>query len=403
VAADGLWLMYTSGAASHVRSRFDPLLEGWRIVSGINTTRLLVILLIVLVSLVLASFALWIVSHFVTELLLLFLAAVLASLLSPAVGRVQRRLGAPRPLAILAVYLGIGVVAFVLVLLFLSPVVEQARLLQARLPGLVHEFNVRSAEFEATLRRRGVALPAPNVASGAASVAGGSGSAVLGSVVGVAASIGTTILDGVLVLVMSFYLLNDRHGGRAFMRALPAPYATGAAFAVSNAGAIIGRYVRAQILVAATVAVLGGGGAAVLGVQYAPLIGIVAFLAESIPVLGPIIATVPAVGIALLESPWRALAVLAWFVVVQQLEQNVIMPRLSGHAVGIHPVAAIMAVLIGFDVGSVWGALFAVPVLGFLVALAREVWRVYAPILGILPAPVREPVREQEPVAGRSG
>jgi len=386
---------------------FDPLLEGWRIVSGINTTRLLVILLIVLVALVLAAFALWIVSHFVNELLLLFLAAVLASLLSPAVGRVQQRLGAPRPLAIVAVYLGVVVVAFVLLLLFLSPVVEQARLLEARLPGFVHEFNVRSTAIEATLRRRGVVLPALNVASGAAGVAGvagGSGPAVLRSVVDVAASIWTTILDGVLVLVMSFYLLNDRRGGRAFMGALPAPYATGVAFAVSNAGAIIGRYVRAQILVAATVAVLGGGGAAVLGVQYAPLIGIVAFLAESIPVLGPIIATVPAVGIALLESPWRALAVLAWFIVVQQLEQNVIMPRLSGHAVGVHPVAAIMAVLIGFDVGSVWGALFAVPVLGFFVALAREVWRVYAPILGILPTPpVREPVREQEPVAGRPG
>ena len=180
------------------------------------------------------------------------------------------------------------------------------------------------------------------------------------------------------MLVITFYLINDRDTiGHVLSGIVPQKYAPGATFAARSAGRIIGRYVRAQLAVAAMVGFLGGGGAAVLGVQYAPLIGIFAFLAESIPVLGPIMATIPAVVIALLESPWKAVAVLIWFLIVQQLEQNVIMPRLSGHAVGIHPVAAIMAVLIGFQLGSVWGALFAVPILGYVVALAREAWRVY--------------------------
>ncbi len=346
--------------------------------AAINWTRLLVILLTILVALALVSFAAWIVSHFIADLLLLFLAVILAYLFAPVVDAVQRRARLPRPLCILLVYLVAGACVLGVGFLFAPAVVDQARTLQARLPALLQSVGVRSADVERALRAHGVALPVGAVAGNATGAIGNVGSGLIAGVLTLAASLGTALLDTALVLVMTFYLINDRHTMSANVaRIVPARYAAGVTFAVRSAGGIIGRYVRAQLLVALMVGLLGGGGAAVLGVQYAPLIGIFAFVAESIPVLGPIIATVPAVLIALVESPWKALAVLAWFIVVQQLEQNVIMPRISGHAVGIHPVAAIMAVLIGFSLGGVWGALFAVPLLGFAYALVREVYRVY--------------------------
>ncbi len=349
--------------------------------AAINWTRLLVILLTILVALVLVSFAAWIVLHFIGELLLLFMAAILAYLLAPVVEAVRRRVRLPRPLCILLVYLALGACLLGVGFLFAPVVVGQARALQTRLPSLLQALGVRSADLERALRAHGVALPLGNVAGNATGAIGNAGPGLIGNALTFAASLGTTLLDTVLVLVMSFYLINDHRGiGRNLAGIVPPRYAAGTLFATRSAGRIIGRYVRAQILVALMVGLLGGGGAAALGVQYAPLIGIFAFFAESIPVLGPIIATVPAVLIALVESPWKALAVLAWFVVVQQLEQNLIMPRLSGHAVGIHPIAAIMAVLIGFSLGSVWGALFAVPLLGFAYALAREVYRVYVTV-----------------------
>ncbi len=346
--------------------------------AAINWTRLLVILLTILVALVLVSFVAWIVSHVIGDLLLLFVAAILAYLLAPVVATARRRTRWPRPLCILLVYLVFGACLLAVGFLFAPVAVGQAHALQARLPALLRTLGVRSADLEKTLRLHGIALPLGNVAGNATGAIGSVGPGLIGDALTVAASLGTALLDIVLVLVMTFYLLNDHHSiGRNLTAIVPPRYAGGALFVTRSAGRIIGRYVRAQILVALMVGLLGGGGAAVLGVQYAPLIGIFAFFAESIPVLGPIIATVPAVLIALVESPWKALAVLAWFIVVQQLEQNVIMPRLSGHAVGIHPVAAIMAVLIGFSLGSVWGALFAVPLLGFAYALAREAYRVY--------------------------
>lgn len=341
----------------------------------INWTRMLTILLTVLVAVVLIAVALWVVSHFVGDVLILFIAAIVAYLLTPIVGALQAR-GLSRPLAISLVYVVLVGVLVGLGFLLAPSISEQAQQLQVHLPGLVRDLGKRSASLTEFLHAHGVTLPANN----ASGVINDAGPGVLGGVLNLAASLWTVLFDGGLVLVIAFYLLNDSKTIIRFLESLaPRRYAAASAFAMESAGRIVGRYVRAQILVAATVGVLGGLGAALLGVEYAPLIGIFAFFAESIPVLGPIIASVPAILIASLQTPWpwRALAVAVWFFVLQQLEQNVIMPRLSGHAVGIHPVAAIMSILIGFSVASVWGALFAVPLLGFAVALVREGVRAY--------------------------
>ena len=119
------------------------------------------------------------------------------------------------------------------------------------------------------------------------------------------------------------------------------------------------------------------GGAAVLGVQYAPLIGIFAFVAESIPVLGPIIATVPAVLIAVVESPWKALAVLAWFIVVQQLETERDHAAHLGACGGHPPRRGDHGGVDRFQPRRSVGRTLRLPLLGFAYALVREVYRVY--------------------------
>ncbi len=364
----------------------------------INWTRTLTILLTVLVAVVLIAVALWVVSHFIADVLILFIAAIVAYLLTPIVGALQGR-GVSRPLAISLVYIVLVGVIVSLGFVLAPSITEQARLLQAHLPGLLRDLGKRSASLTQFLHAHGVTLTLPT--SNASGVISDAGPGVLGGVLNLAASLWTVLFDGGLVLVIAFYLLNDSKTIIRFLEGLaPRRYAAAWGFAMKSAGLIVGRYVRAQIVVAATVGVLGGMGAALLGVEYAPLIGIFAFFAESIPVLGPIIASVPAILIAALQTPWpwRALGVVVWFFVLQQLEQNVIMPRLSGHAVGIHPVAAIMSILIGFSVASVWGALFAVPLLGFAVALVREGVRAYrASALDMTLSPLDDEGEREEP------
>ncbi len=82
--------------------------------------------------------------------------------------------------------------------------------------------------------------------------------------------------------------------------------------------------------------------------------------------LGPILSALPALAVAAFLPFPTILWVLLFFVIVQQIESNVLAPRITGHAVGLHPVGAILALLAGLELGGILGALFAVPIVGFL-------------------------------------
>ena len=131
-------------------------------------------------------------------------------------------------------------------------------------------------------------------------------------------------------------------------------------------------------MVALSLGVLVTIALSILGLPYAVLLGAFAGIVELIPMLGPFIGAVPAVLVASTQPfptvLWTAIA----FVVIQQIESNVLVPRLTGNAVGLHPLAAMLALLAGFEVGGVIGALFAVPTIGLvwvLVSTAVLAWR----------------------------
>jgi len=95
------------------------------------------------------------------------------------------------------------------------------------------------------------------------------------------------------------------------------------------------------------------------------VIGLLAFLFEFIPMLGPVLGMIPAVIIALFQQPFPlTLWVIVYFIILQQVESNFIVPRVSGHAVGLHPLAALMSLIIGLDLGGIGGALLSVPLAG---------------------------------------
>lgn len=211
----------------------------------------------------------------------------------------------------------------------------------------------------------------------------------LGSAVGKLRSQGTTILDNavtiltgtvnvvfdlIIIIIMSLYMLADgpRFIGWA-MGIIPEKNREQAWFFVDSLSRVLGGYVRGQLIVAITIGLLAGIGCYAIGVPYALLLGIFAFLAESVPVMGPVLASIPAIIVsAFTVSILRTAIVIGWFVVIQQIEQNVVGPRITGRAVGIHPVAAMIAVIIGLEIGGIWGAFLAVPVTGVLFVLASE-------------------------------
>jgi predicted PurR-regulated permease PerM len=221
------------------------------------------------------------------------------------------------------------------------------------------------------------------------------GTLILDNAITILSKTATILLDMTLILIISFFLLND--GGRLMRQGIalvPANYREQVWFFISSLDKVVGGYIRGQLFLSLLAGILGGGGAALLGVPYPLLIGIVTFLLQSIPVIGPMVAIVPAVAISLFFMPLLTTVVLAaWFVVFQQIVTNVLGPRIMGMAVGIHPLEALLAVLVGFPLGGFLGAFLAVPVAGIVHILLREAYAYF--VLGRSLPTATVPIREE--------
>ena len=197
-----------------------------------------------------------------------------------------------------------------------------------------------------------------------------------------------------LTLVIAFYLLLDGERLKERTYALvPDSQLSRVVFVDATINEVLGGYLRGQVLMGLTIGTMAGAGTALLGVQYPVLIGVLAAILELVPMLGPWLSSMPAIAIAALSgNPWPLTVWVAlYFLLIQQLESNVIGPRITGHAVGLHPLGALMALLVGIELDGIIGALFAVPVAGMLYVIAMAV---YFNLTGRpQPIPVRKPVR----------
>jgi predicted PurR-regulated permease PerM len=286
------------------------------------------------------------------------LAIVLAYALEPALLLAQRLL--PRRLAALLIYAGaLGLIAGA-VLLLGPPLIQQGESLAQRLPGYVSQLN----------------NPSPFLGFDVSGELQAAARSALSSAVTVAEAIAGGVIDAALVLVLGFWFMVDgRRMSEMATRLLPREQRDKVSFVNDAVSQVLGAYIRGQLLMAAIIGASAGLGSFLLGVHYPILIGVLAFLFELIPMAGPILGSLPAVAISLFQ-PWPlVLEVIAFFVAMQVIENNVLAPRITGGSVGLHPVAALIAIVIGADLGGVVGALFAVPVAGIASVLIAAMWK----------------------------
>lgn len=209
----------------------------------------------------------------------------------------------------------------------------------------------------------------------------------------VASMLGSTVssLTSALALVSGFlivpfwlfYALRDRHFiERNFMRAVPPSFQDDVMNIARICDSLLGRYIRAQLLLGLVVGIAVGVSMTLLGVQFSIGLGLWAGITEMIPVLGPWLGGVPGVIIVLATEPDLLLPVILVYFVVQQLENNLLVPRIQGNAVDIHPAMVIMLIVV---FGAVWGLLgmiIAVPA----TAITRELfWYVDRRLRGATP------------------
>lgn len=319
---------------------------------------------------------LWQVLSPILHTLVLFgLAAVLAFALSGPVDMLTRRVG-NRIVAIVAVYVLVGIVVVGGIILLAGPFVRQASDLASALPQYANDLQARAPEVQTTLGQYGIQTDLDQLKAQAAAAVQQGGTDVLKNLVGTLAEVGGIILDIVLGLVISLYLLVDgpRFGTRS-LALIPAEHRAKALFLQDNVSRVLGGYLRGQLTLALIIGVLAGVGTALLGLPYAVVLGVLAGLFELVPMFGPILSVIPAALVALF-LPFPTIAwVLLFFLAIQQVENNVLAPRISGHAVGLHPLGAMFALLAGFQLAGLLGGLFAVPLAGVLWVLLSAGYR----------------------------
>jgi predicted PurR-regulated permease PerM len=182
-------------------------------------------------------------------------------------------------------------------------------------------------------------------------------------------SIGSSIATFLIALVISIYLLKD---SEYFIGLLTKLYYL--VFRRSNAGVkvtyvfnviheVFAKYIRGQLLEAFFVGVLSAIALAIVGIDYAFVIGIIAGICNMIPYVGPVVGTILAAIMGLLSgNPIKVLYAIISMLVVQQIDNNLLAPKIVGESVGLHAVFTMMAILIGGNVGGLLGMLLAVPV-----------------------------------------
>jgi predicted PurR-regulated permease PerM len=182
------------------------------------------------------------------------------------------------------------------------------------------------------------------------------------------------LLDVLMILLLALYITTDGPRiGRYLLAFLPADRHEQASRVTARIFIRLGGWVSGQLILCVIIGSMSWLGLTVIGVPYAAVLALIAGIMEAVPNIGPIIAAVPAVLIASLYSPWQALLVGILYLVIQQLENYVIVPRVMSRAVELHPLAVLLALMVGGELMGVLGAVLAVPVTAAISVIVDEI------------------------------
>jgi predicted PurR-regulated permease PerM len=302
-------------------------------------------------------------------LLLVFVAVLLASALEPIVLALRSRLPLGRGATILVVYLCFFAVVAGLALIVVPAAISQAQKIVATLPPMFDELRARAAHLRPNALSESVTALVDSVEDIFAPAPGPRPAEVVR--VGTAVAEAAVAVATVLTLVF-FWLLEHARLQRYALAYLPAERRAGARRAWNEIETRLGLWVRGQLTLMGAIGLSTGVAYTLLGVPGALLLGLIAAVAEAIPIVGPLFGAIPAILVAATVSPELALTVAGVYAVLQVIEGSVLVPLVMRNAIGISPFLVLVSLLIGGAAGGLVGALVAVPIAAAVeIVLAR--------------------------------
>ncbi len=295
---------------------------------------------------------LWVVFLIRDLLIILFVAVIFVSALSPLV-KFFVRLKFPKVLSIVVTYIIIIAVLAGLIISIIPPLVEQStRLIVASPPLIAQFFSV--ANIDKSVLSSELTSLSKNLFS-------------------ITISVFDNLLMIIFLLVITFYMLLDRDNLESRIASLFKGKEERIRKSLIQIEDKLGSWLRGQLVLTFIIGIMSYIGLTILGIPFALPLAMIAGIMEVIPVIGPIISAIPAIFIALTISPILSIGVAAMYIVIQQSENHLIVPQVMKRAVGLNPLVVILAIAIGSRLLGIPGALLAVPMAVVVQIIATEI------------------------------
>lgn len=302
---------------------------------------------------------------------IVFAALLLAALIDPFASWFAAR-KIPRSIAVLLVYILLfGMLTGAVALL--SPVVSED------IPQLIERFEILLADVQqtseyaaliSTFDRMGISFEN----GGAGTVSPQTGGA-LRQALGAVGSVFQGIASFLLILVIAYYMVTEDDPLKKILHSVvPTRHIDYVVSLLSRIQEKLAAWIRGQLILSCIIGVITFVGLSLMGVKYAAALALIAALLEFIPYLGPIVAAIPAFIIGFSQGGIVLLLMLiAFYIIVQQVENHILVPKIMQRAVGLNPIVSIIALLIGAQVAGILGAILAIPLGAALSVLFTDV------------------------------
>lgn len=303
-------------------------------------------------------------------LILFFVALVFSSALDPWVDWLKKR-KIPRSVSVLLIYLTAFTALGLVLYLIIPPIIEEVNGVSNNLPGY---FNAISSKYNALKNFSSEHGILDNLQGSLNMVSG----YLEGTVPGVfftVINIFGGIFSFVLVLVVTFYMVVEENAMKKLVWSIaPARHQPYIMQLINRIQIKMGYWLRGQLILALALTAMIYAGLSILGVNYSLILALLVGLFSFVPFMGAILGSIPAIFIALTQSPLLAVLTLILFYITHFIEDNFLYPKIMQKAVGLNPVISIMAMLAGYKLAGLVGAIISIPVTTALSVFVKDIF-----------------------------
>lgn len=289
---------------------------------------------------------------------ILLLSLLLAALIDPFAGRLQKK-KIPRGFAVAIVYFAIIVIAISIIILVVPTVFDQSVSLLTDYAPVIEQALGNNLDIQAMLSADLLNLDVSSVAQ-AFNESGFTGS--IPAIMSTIADFFGGLLTVMLIFILAFYLVAEEGVIKKELdKVAPEKYKKIISGMIPLIRKKVGSWLHGQLLLMLIIFILTFLALTIAGIPYALVLALIAGVLEIVPYLGPILSVIPATVIAFSISPLHAFIVMALYFLIQQLEGEVLTPKIMQKVVGLNPVVSILSILVGYEIAGVVGAMIAIP------------------------------------------